>query len=84
VEVLGWPDMRRQRLLKGHTSSVMSVALDRQQRYVATGGVDAVACLWDRRDFICQRTFYAMDYPIRCLRWMCVLCVCVWGTSPVW
>jgi WD40 repeat protein len=66
--MLSFPDMRKQRSLKGHTASVMSVALDRQQRYIATGGGDAVACLWDMEDFICQRTYIGMDYPIRCLR----------------
>lgn len=45
--MLSFPDMGRVRGLKGHTASVLSVALDRQQRWVATGGQDAVACLWD-------------------------------------
>ncbi|EFN50708.1 hypothetical protein CHLNCDRAFT_142586 [Chlorella variabilis] len=67
VEILSFPDMRKQRALKGHTAPVMSVALDRQQRFIATGGTDAVACLWDTQDYICQRTYIAMDYPIRCL-----------------
>jgi WD40 repeat protein len=39
--------MRRVRAVKGHTAAVFSLALDRQQRYLATGGADAVACLWD-------------------------------------
>lgn len=45
--MLSFPEMRKVRGLKGHTASVLSVALDRQQRWVATGGQDAVACLWD-------------------------------------
>ncbi|KAL4458683.1 hypothetical protein ABPG75_013548 [Micractinium tetrahymenae] len=67
VEMLGFPDMRKLRGLKGHTASVLSVALDRQQRWVATGGQDAVACLWDTQDWICQRTYIGMDHPIRSL-----------------
>lgn len=67
VEVLSFPDMKRIRALKGHTSPALAVALDRQQRWVATGGADAVACLWDTTDYICQRTYIGMDYPIRAL-----------------
>jgi hypothetical protein len=104
VDILSYPDMRRQRSLRGHTAPAISVAVDAQQRYIATGGNDAVACLWDAQvssrwpcmwagcrcvcsltpamqlaasccsqDYICQRTFVAMDYPIRVLR--CALLV---------
>jgi len=45
--MLSFPDMRKVRALKGHTAVVLSVAQDRQQRWLATGGNDAVACLWD-------------------------------------
>lgn len=42
-----FPDMRRTRVLRGHTSGVFTLAFDRQQRWMASGGADAVACLWD-------------------------------------
>lgn len=38
-----------------------------QDRYLATGGADALACLWDARDGICLRSYYRSDYPIRSL-----------------
>ena len=68
VEVLSLPDMQRVRLLRGHTGPVLSLAFDRQERYMATGGTDALVSLWDARDFICLRTFSRMDYPIRSVR----------------
>lgn len=47
VEVHSFPDMKRTRVLRGHTSGVFTLAFDRQQRWMASGGADAVACLWD-------------------------------------
>ena len=47
VEVFSFPAMRRERTLRGHTSGVLAVAVDPQQRYLASGGADSVACLWD-------------------------------------
>lgn len=35
---------------------------------MATGGADAVACLWDSQDFVCLRTYIKMDNPIRSLK----------------
>ena len=45
--MLSFPEMKRQRALKGHTANVMAVAMDKQERWIATAGGDAVACLWD-------------------------------------
>lgn len=67
VEVHSFPDMRRVNALMGHTAAVFALASDRQQRWLATGGADAVTCLWDTQDFICQRTYIGMDYPVRSL-----------------
>lgn len=47
VEVHSFPDMRRVNALMGHTAAVFALASDRQQRWLATGGADAVTCLWD-------------------------------------
>ena len=68
VEVLSLPDMQRVHLLRGHTGPVLSLAFDRQERYMATGGTDALVSLWDARDFICLRTFARMDHPVRSVR----------------
>ncbi len=67
TEVLSFPDMKRTTALKGHTAAVLSVAVDPANRWVATGGADAAACLWDASDFVCVRSYYSMDYPPRAL-----------------
>lgn len=67
VEVQQYPDMKRVGGLKGHTAAVLSLAVDPAEKYIATGGADAVACLWDAKDFICLRSYYAMDFPPRAL-----------------
>lgn len=67
VELMSFPDMNKVGLLRGHTASVLSIATDPAERYIVTGGADAIACLWDSQDFICQRTFIGMDFPIRSL-----------------
>ena len=45
--MFSFPGMHRERTLRGHTSGVLAVAVDPQQRYLASGGADSVACLWD-------------------------------------
>ena len=67
VEVLRFPEMKQAGSLRGHTAAVLSLATDPAERFLATGGADAVACLWDARDFICLRTYTKMDHPIRAL-----------------
>ena len=47
MEVHSFPDMAKAHVLKGHTAPVFALAFDRQQRWLATGGADAVTCLWD-------------------------------------
>jgi THO complex subunit 3 len=36
-------------------------------RYFATGGADALTCLWDVADLVCIRTFARLDWPVRTL-----------------
>jgi THO complex subunit 3 len=67
VEALRWPEMRRAGALRGHTAPVLSLGVDPKERYIASGGADAVTCLWDAEDMICLRTFVTMDHPIRAL-----------------
>lgn len=67
VEALAFPDMRPVGALRGHTAAVLSVSTDPAGKYIATGGADAVACLWDSQDLICLRTYIKMDFPIRAL-----------------
>lgn len=67
VEALRWPEMRQAGALRGHTAQVLSLAVAPGERFLASGGADAVACLWDAHDFICLRTYTQMDHPIRAL-----------------
>ena len=67
VEILRYPEMKHVGGLKGHTASVLSLGIDPTETYLATGGADAVVCVWDAKDFICLRSYYFMDYPSRAL-----------------
>ena len=67
LEIMHYPEMKHVGGLRGHTAAVLSVAVDPAEKFVATGGADAVACLWDAKDFICLKSYYSMDQPIRAL-----------------
>lgn len=67
VEVFSWPELGKKAALRGHTAHVLSLALDPAGKYIATGGADALACLWDARDYVCLASYYRMDYAIRSL-----------------
>lgn len=67
TDVYKWPEMKCVTSMTGHTAAVVSLAMDPQEKYIATGGADAVACLWDAAEFICLKTYYKMDQPIRSL-----------------
>jgi len=69
LEVVSFPEMEPLKHYVGHTASVLSVAVDPSQKYVATGGADALVCLWDARgeSLVNIKTFYKMDSPIRAI-----------------
>lgn len=67
VEILRWPDQKHMTVMRGHTAPVLSLAVDPAEKYVATGGADALCCVWDASDLICLRSYYHMDHPIRAL-----------------
>lgn len=54
-------------MMKGHTSSCLSVELSPNARYLASGGTDSMICLWDTQDWICQRSFTDMVGPVKSL-----------------
>lgn len=60
-------DSTSEYMMKGHTSSCLSVELSPNARYLASGGTDSVICLWDTQDWICQRTFTDMVGPVKSL-----------------
>lgn len=61
------PGATNEYMLKGHTSSCLSVELSPNARYLATGGTDSVICMWDTTDWICQRTFPDMVGAVKSL-----------------
>lgn len=67
VQVLSFPDLKRIGTMKGHVSRVSCLAQSQDQAMLATGGMDAVAALWDAADAVCMRTFYQQEHPIRAL-----------------
>lgn len=69
MEAIQFPELKRLKGIKGHTAAVLSLAVDPQEKYVATGGADAVACVWDTEEFICQQSYYHMEGPLRALAW---------------
>lgn len=67
LEVLSFPDMTVKDSHVGHTASVLSVAVDPAEKYIATGGADATTCVWDAKDMVCIRSYYHMENPIRAI-----------------
>lgn len=67
LEVHSFPGMKKLRALQGHTASVYAVAIDRANKYVATGGADAMVNLWSMDDFCCLRNYIKMNQPVRAM-----------------
>jgi len=49
----------------GHTSNIQSLEFDREGKYFATGGADALVALWHATELVCTRTFNCTEWPIR-------------------
>ena len=69
LEFVSFPQMEHIASFVGHTASVLSVAVDPSGRYVASGGGDALVCLWDAQEdaLVNVKTFYHMENPIRAI-----------------
>eukprot|EP00890_Picochlorum_soloecismus_P001093 jgi/Picsp_1/1985/NSC_05451-R1_tho complex 3 len=67
LEILNFDTMEAVNSLSGHTGSVLSVSVDPHGKYIATGGADAITCLWDTEGMTCLRSYYHMENPIRAL-----------------
>ncbi|POS86576.1 hypothetical protein EPUL_001470 [Erysiphe pulchra] len=75
VKILSYPDFKPIYYLRyspsepftinGHTSSCLTVELQPNARFLATGGSDSIIALWDTTDWICQRTLTEMTGPVR-------------------
>ncbi|GAX84223.1 hypothetical protein CEUSTIGMA_g11646.t1 [Chlamydomonas eustigma] len=64
VDVLSLPDMGRLWALKGHTHTCYSLALDKENGILATGGGDALISIWDLASVVCTGTVTIMDGPV--------------------
>ena len=67
LDALSFPDMTLKNSHIGHTASVLSVAVDPKEKYIATGGADATTCVWDTDDMVCIWSYYHMENPIRAI-----------------
>lgn len=67
VEIHAYPALNLLEKLNAHSSQVFCLALDSRGRYLATGGADALVCLWDTEEWYCQKTLGKFDYPVRAL-----------------
>lgn len=65
VRVLEFPSFKPAVELNAHTANIYCVEFDPKGRYFATGSADALICLWDIDEFLCVRTFGALEWPIR-------------------
>jgi len=59
------PDLTLLHTLHSHTSSCFALELARNGRYLATGGSDALICLWETTDLVCRRTLDKMAGSVR-------------------
>jgi len=50
--------------LECHTAACHTISMDPQDRYFATGGADALVCLWDLHEMACIRTFSNLEFKL--------------------
>eukprot|EP00873_Tetraselmis_striata_P045282 jgi/Tetstr1/465546/TSEL_010215.t1 len=67
IEMLQYPSMESVHSLKAHTSNCFCIGFDPAEKYLASGGADALVSLWDVEDLVCIQTFIRMDTPVRTL-----------------
>lgn len=65
VLVQSFPDMKLQSTIKAHSSSAICVKMSPDGKYFATGGADAVVCLFDYSTFVCVSAVSRLDWVIR-------------------
>ena len=62
VAVHDFPSMAHRHTLQAHTSNCYCIDFDATGRYMATGGADALATLWDVNELVPVRTFRRLEY----------------------
>ncbi len=50
--------------LECHTTACYCIAIDPLDRYFATGGADALVCLWNLHEMACIRTFSNLEFKL--------------------
>ncbi|KAJ3123597.1 hypothetical protein HK098_001807 [Nowakowskiella sp. JEL0407] len=67
IQVLKYPELSLIHTISAHTAGCYCLEFDPRGRYFATGSADALVSLWDVDDFVCVRTFGALDWPVRAI-----------------
>ncbi|KAJ3354883.1 hypothetical protein HDU91_005734 [Kappamyces sp. JEL0680] len=62
VQILSFPSLAPVYNLAAHTSSCSSIAFDPRGRYFATGGGDAMTCIWDFETMLCTGAVSRLEY----------------------
>ena len=65
IKFCKFPSLEVIQTLNAHTSSASCLALSPTARYLATGGSDALICLFDTTNWICQRSLSGCMGAIR-------------------
>jgi len=65
ILVQSFPEMKLQSTIKAHSSSAICVKMSPDGKYFATGGADAVVCLFDYNSFACISAVSRLDWVIR-------------------
>ncbi|CAG8629832.1 7598_t:CDS:2, partial [Ambispora leptoticha] len=66
VKVFDWPSMVFHQEAKAHTANCYCIDFDPKGRYWATGGADALVCLFDY-EMIGIRSYDSLHFPVRTL-----------------
>ena len=67
LQVLSFPELKYEAAMQGHVSRVTCLAQTADRGTLASGSMDAVACVWDMEERICTRTLYDIHHAIRAL-----------------
>ncbi|MCJ1376505.1 hypothetical protein MMC20_007748 [Loxospora ochrophaea] len=65
VKIASFPSLSTLHTLHAHTSACTCLQLSPNGRYLATGGNDALICLWDTTEWVCRRSLSGMVGAVR-------------------
>lgn len=67
IEVHTYPELKPVTRIPAHMSNCTCIAMSPSGKCFATGGTDALVCLWDEEELACLRTWGDCDWPVRSL-----------------